>query len=443
MLISFVERWHHPDKRAVDRYTRWRNVLAQWRSACDVSGDQHPLASASALIEGLSEVDQAGALQDMLAWSLWASWQHGRGMLLDDFRDECETHPIARDWAANPPLDLVEDEFLARHQQPHGDSPRIDEFAKRFPQRADVCAALEKRLVGGGRYVRLSMLGGGAMGEVWEAWDSHSRRLVALKQLARDAEPALQAREALAREFRMAARLHHSGIIQMLDYHDESCPFFTMSLIRGDTFAARIRDVHQPPPDCTRKEREERWRELAETFVRICDAVAAAHEQGVIHRDLKPANVLVGTGGEVAVSDWALAKDVHERDTLTEGARVVGTPEYMAPEQADGRADARSDVFGLGAILYEMLTVRPPRDAASLGASSSWQQSLREQPILSPRGLSSHASKRLAAMCMKALSAEPRNRHASAAEFAAEARRYFDDQRRGWLARIFQNKRSR
>ncbi len=436
MLISFIERFHRPGSREMDRCTRWRNTLDRWRSA-SAPFPPDPVAAAAAMLEGLPEEHQAGALQDMISWSLWNSWEHGPGLTLNSLRAGFEAHPIARGWADAPPLDLVEDEFLARHQQPHGDAPGAQAWLQRFEERADVRSALEARMAGGGRYIRLSMLGGGAMGEVWEAWDCRSRRLVALKQPARDSEISTTERDSLAREFAMAARLRHEGIIQMLDYHEDPVPFFTMSLLRGETFAARVRAFHQPPPDSTREERGAKWAELTVCFARICDAVAAAHEQGVIHRDLKPANVLLGAHGELAVSDWALAKNLRQDDqTAASPHHIVGTPEYMAPEQLDGMADERSDIFGLGAILYEMLTGSPPREAALGCEPSDWRQQLRSKPLPPPSRLPSQASKRLAAICMKALSTEPQDRHATAAELAADVRRHAASQR-NWLERIF------
>jgi serine/threonine protein kinase len=220
------------------------------------------------------------------------------------------------------------------------------------------------------RYAVHDIIGRGGMGVVWRARDIALDRDVAVKVIASHAESAaLGAR--LTREARILARLEHPGIVAVHDVGmlDDGRTWCVMRLVRGtrlDTAAAGVSR-----------------RELLRIVERIAETVAYAHAHGVVHRDLKPANVMLGPFGEVLVLDWGVARDVSGRDgdgaqtesaarsgtTDTLAGTVLGTPGYMAPEQAAGAAaDERSDVYGLGAILRDLLAVHEDRVPGSLAA---------------------------------------------------------------------------
>ncbi len=204
----------------------------------------------------------------------------------------------------------------------------------------------------GSRYIVHELLGRGGMGAVYRAVDSVLGRDVALKALSIDADsPDIATR--LTREARVLAHLEHPGIVAVHDAGilDDGRPFYVMRLVRGkrlDEYATSARSG-----------------DLLRAFLRVCEAVSYAHARDVIHRDLTPSNVMMGEFGEVLVLDWGVAKIAGEspltpatvsraNDVTTADGTVVGTPGFMAPEQAMGRAadvDARADVFGLGAIL--------------------------------------------------------------------------------------------
>jgi serine/threonine-protein kinase len=237
-------------------------------------------------------------------------------------------------------------------------------------------------LDGDGRYEVFGEIAHGGMGAVLRGRDHHLGRDLAIKVLLdrhRD-RPDLERR--FLAEARVGARLQHPGVVPVyeLGRAGDHRPFFTMKLVQGQTLAALLATRPSPADDLAR---------FLSVFEQVCQALAYAHSLGVLHRDLKPANVMVGAFGEVQVMDWGLAKVLpQEEDGVVDSGRapggesqagiVLGTPAYMAPEQARGeaaRVDERADVFGLGAILCEILTGQPPH--GGLSTSATFQMAAR------------------------------------------------------------------
>ena len=263
------------------------------------------------------------------------------------------------------------------------------------------------------KYTFVKELARGGMGTVYLAQDTELNRQVAIKVL-NTPELTEDLRRRMVREAQIIARLEHPGIVPVHDVGvlPDGRIFYAMKFVRGvrlDEYAANTDSIK----DRLRK------------FQSVCDAVAFAHAHGVIHRDLKPQNIMIGSFGEVLVLDWGVAKILREdrsaasseADTLmlpphddTANGTVVGTRQYMSPEQARGeigQLDERADVYSLGAVLYFLLTNQPPGEAR-------------------PRTVNPKVSKPAEAVCLKAMAPERSQRYASAADLSADVGRLLD-----------------
>jgi hypothetical protein len=283
-----------------------------------------------------------------------------------------------------------------------------------------------------GDYELLEMLGRGGMGMVYKAHQASCKRLVALKMVlaASHATPKLLAR--FRTEGEAIARLQHPNIVQVFEVSEhEGQPFFSMEFCPGGSLDKKLNGTPWQPKQAAR---------LVEVLAR---AMQAAHDQNVIHRDLKPANMLLGADAAPKITDFGLAKKLDEVGQTASGD-IMGTPSYMAPEQAGGMASPRRsaigpacDVYALGAILYELLTGRPPFKAAT--HLDTILQVVNDEPA-SLRQLQSKTPIDLETICLKCLHKIPHKRYASAAKLAADLRRFQDGEPiearpAGWVER--------
>ena len=219
--------------------------------------------------------------------------------------------------------------------------------------------------------------------------------------------------ERFTREAKSEAQLTHPHIVQVHDVGEVAGrPYFTMELLGGGTLAQKLAGI---PFSATN---------AAETVATLADAVDFAHRNGIVHRDLKPANVLLTEEGQPKISDFGLAQQLNAETQLTFHGDRLGTPSYMPPEQALGQLDRigpASDVYSLGAILYELLTGRPPFRANSTAETE--RQVIAEEPV-PPARLNAQVPRALETVCLMCLRKEPAHCYASAAELAADLRRF-------------------
>jgi serine/threonine-protein kinase len=258
-----------------------------------------------------------------------------------------------------------------------------------------------------------AVLGHGGMGVVYLARHLRLGRLVALKMALAGSSVGPNERERFRREAEAVAALRHPNVVQVYDIGDaDGRPYFTMELMEGGSLARKLSGTPQPV------------QQAAALLATLAGAVQAAHEAGVVHRDLKPGNVLLTAEGTPRVADFGLARRLDADERLTLSGAIIGTPSYMAPEQARGDRGAvgpRTDVYALGAILYECLTGRPPFHAGT--AAATLQQVVAHEPV-APRRLNPSVPRDLETVCLKCLHKQPERRYASAAALADDLRRF-------------------
>jgi serine/threonine protein kinase len=263
----------------------------------------------------------------------------------------------------------------------------------------------------------LEELGRGGMGVVYKARQSRLGRLVALKMVLAEGAAGPAERSRFRTEAEATARLAHPNIVAIheLGEHD-GCPYFVLELVEGGSLADRLTGTPLPP------------RPAAELVLVLARAVQHAHERGILHRDLKPANVLLTADGTPKIADFGLAKRLDLDQGQTQTGSVLGTPSYMAPEQAEGRVrdlGPATDVYALGAILYECLSGRPPFKAPSVLETLEQVRTL--EPVR-PTALQPGLPRDLETICLKCLEKDPRHRYDSAAALAEDLRRFLDDE---------------
>ncbi len=321
----------------------------------------------------------------------------------------------------------------------------------------------------------------GGRGKVFIAIDRELNREVALKEIKRDFVHDHQQRAQFLHEACLTGKLEHPGIVPVYSVgeHADGRPYYAMRLIRGRCLREEIEvffkqyappnsngstPVHMPPSAYRGRD----FRALLSRLIDVCNALAFAHDRGVLHLDLKPANIMLGEYGETLVVDWGLASPLEneqapdwnparplavasdaapnsaidtDANVLTWVGRGCGTPAFMSPEQALGRSDrfsAATDIFGLGGILFQMLTNELPHQARSPGALAAIFSS---GGIPSPQSRVPTIPRQLAAICQKALASNPSQRHASPLELADDLENFLADEPvschpDGWLVRV-------
>jgi serine/threonine-protein kinase len=257
------------------------------------------------------------------------------------------------------------------------------------------------------------VLGRGGVGVVYKAWHQRLQRPVAVKMLLAGAYAQPGELERFLREAQTVAGLRHANVVQVHEAGDvDGRPYFTMEFVEGGSLAQKLAGTPQPAV------------QAAALVATLAEAVQVAHQGGVVHRDLKPANILLTADGTPKVTDFGLARRLESGGGLTLTGVPVGTPSYMAPEQAEGKSSEVGpavDTYALGAILYELLTGRPPFRAET--AAETLRQVVSTDPV-PPSRLNAAVPRDPETICLKCLEKDPHRRYPSAAALAEDLRRF-------------------
>lgn len=328
-------------------------------------------------------------------------------------------------------FDTAEDGLVSRLQQlsgsvliaggatPGGEPGGMEKLSSTFV--FDPARSLARQLGQGevriGRFHLEAELGVGSFGHVFRAWDTQLNRTVAIKVQRAGAFASDEDRARFLREARSAAQLKHAGIISLFETGEteEGVGYLVSEYVAGATLEEQIGGRPTDP------------REAAMLAAQIADALDYAHAHGVIHRDIKPSNILIDEAGEPHIMDLGLAKQEAGEATVTSDGRVMGTPAYMSPEQARGDShdvDARTDIYSLGVVLYEMLTGERPFQG---NRRMLLLQVLEDEPR-APRQLAEQVPRDLEVICLKAMSKSPARRYQMARELSADLTRFLHGQ---------------
>jgi serine/threonine-protein kinase len=283
-----------------------------------------------------------------------------------------------------------------------------DRYARPAQPSANTAAVAEAGLARIGKFQLMELLGTGAFGNVYKAWDGDLERVVALKIPRAGADES----DRFVKEARSAARLQHPNIVGLHEAGQIDGTWFIASeFVSGTTLAEKCRQGPWPP------------REAAEMLAIVAEALDYAHRQGIVHRDIKPSNILLDAENKPHLTDFGLAKRDKAVSAPTMTGQVVGTPAYMSPEQARGHSkhvDGRSDVYSLGVVLYQMVTGLLPFPGDNL---VEFVKALNDDPV-PPRHLNPHVPRELETVCLRAMSRKPNRRYPTAAALAEDLRRF-------------------
>jgi tetratricopeptide (TPR) repeat protein/predicted Ser/Thr protein kinase len=379
-------------------------------------------------VEATLPVHPADLPLDQLVEAIWADqrrrWQSGEGVAARGYLERYATLTADSELAA----DLVYHEFIVREEL--GIAPAFEEYLKEYALYAPRLRELHEvdhlvelpvpaaksvlrppeRL---GDYELLEEIGRGGMGVVYRARQVSLKRIVAVKMLLAGQRAADVDRQRFRQEAEAAAHLQHPNIVAVHEVGEQDGqPYFSMDYIEGKSLAALVRENLLPPV-------------TAAAYVKtIALAIHYAHQQGTLHRDLKPANVLIDASGQPRITDFGLAKRIAGDSQLTATGDVLGTPSYMAPEQAAGKGreiGPASDIYSLGAILYELLTGRPPFRADT---PFDTLKQVVETDAASLRLLNPKVPRDLETICRKCLEKEPGKRYTDGHALADELERF-------------------
>ena len=267
-----------------------------------------------------------------------------------------------------------------------------------------------------GDYEIREVLGRGGMGVVYQARQVSLNRPVALKMLRAGVLAGDDELRRFQNEAEAVALLDHPGIVPIYEIgEDDGQRYFSMKLVRGGSLAERLATYKDDP------------KAAASLLAEVAEAVHHAHMRGILHRDLKPANILIDAEGHGQITDFGLAKRVEADAEMTASGAILGTPAYMAPEQATGRRGAittATDVYGLGSVLYALLTGQAPFAGDSVVDTLTM---VKEQPPEPPRKLNARVPRDLEVICLKCLEKDPRRRYVSAQAVADDLRAWLEN----------------
>jgi serine/threonine-protein kinase len=356
-----------------------------------------------------------------------AEWTAGRRPLIEDIlvdADEPRRGALLRE--------LLASDLECRRRR--GESPTRAEYLARFPHdaqlvelafaepssaqptRLEVSTTRERSPASWpavSQYEILDELGRGGMGVVYLARHRQLGRLVALKMVLAGEFAGSAARARFRSEARAAARLQHPGVVQIFDVlEQDGRPYVVLEYVAGGSLAQRLASAPLPA------------REAARIVEALAQAMEYAHQQGIVHRDLKPSNILLTPDGEPKVTDFGLAKALDDESGLTRSESIIGSPSYMAPEQAHGwakRVGPAADVYSLGSILYEAVAGRPPFKSATV--LETLEQVKFHEPV-PPGQLARDLPRDLETICMACLRKEPTRRYRTASALAEDLGRF-------------------